>query len=450
MQYSHILDTGHMTALSLFSTIFFFLNTIFILQSINSVSSSTAGDGFSVRLIHRDSPLSPSYNHSMTAYDRIQAAAYRSVLRLNHIHSLTTTFSSSEQDISSRIVPENGEYIVTFSVGTPPTQVHAFMDTGSEVIWVKCSQSSPVFNPAKSSSYGHHPCDSLACEALGVRRRTCAQFLDPCYYRVRYGDGSTTEGTLSHDKFAFEDPERNLVDVGHLDFGCSDYSSWHFVGNEAGALGLSRQPLSLISQLGIKKFSYCMVLPNNEGLGSRIYFGSEAVISGGQTPFLEGEDRYYYVTLIGIRIGDQNVPLPDGIFNRTSDGEGGFMIDSGTTYTFLRSEAYDALIKALSEAIDLPQRRGPSEWFELCFEGSFEDLESAAPDVTFIFDGAEVILMKQTTYIEAKKGLWCLAMVRSNEKLSIFGNVQQQNYFVGFDLEEQLVSFAPVDDCATF
>ncbi|KAL6293228.1 hypothetical protein ACE6H2_001370 [Prunus campanulata] len=439
-----------MTALSLFSTIFFFLNTIFILQSINSISSSTAGDGFSVRLIHRDSPLSPLYNHSMTAYDRIQAAAYRSVLRLNHIHSLTTTFSSSEQDISSRIVPENGEYIVTFSVGTPPAQVHAFMDTGSEVIWVKCSQSSPVFNPAKSSSYGHHPCDSLACEALGVRRRTCAE----------YGDGSTTEGTLSHDKFAFEDPERNLVDVGHLDFGCSDYSSWHFVGNEAGALGLSRQPLSLISQLGIKKFSYCMVLPNNEGSGSRMYFGSEAVISGGQTPFLEGEDRYYYVILIGIRIGDQNVPLPDGIFNRTSDGEGGFMIDSGTTYTFLRSEAYDALIKALSEAIDLPQRRGPSEWFELCFEGSFEELESAAPDVTFIFDGApdvtfifdgaEVILMKQTTYIEAKKGLWCLAMVRSNEKLSIFGNVQQQNYFVGFDLEEQLVSFAPVDDCATF
>ncbi|XP_021807754.1 aspartic proteinase nepenthesin-2-like [Prunus avium] len=402
----------------------------------------------------------------MTAYDRIQAAAYRSVLRLNQIQSLTTTFSSSEQDISSRIVPENGEYIVTFSVGTPPTQVHAFMDTGSEVIWVKCSQRSPVFNPAKSSSYGHHPCDSLACEALGVRRRdpcdslacealgvrrrTCAEFLDPCYYRVRYGDGSTTEGTLSHDKFAFEDPERNLVDVGHLDFGCSDYSSWHFVGNEAGALGLSRQPLSLISQLGIKKFSYCMVLPNNEGSGSRMYFGSEAVISGGQTPFLEGEDRYYYVTLIGIRIGDQNVPLPDGIFNMTSDGEGGFMIDSGTTYTFLRSEAYDALIKALSEAIDFPQRRGPSEWFELCFEGSFEDLESAAPDVTFIFDGAEVILMKQTTYIEAKKGLWCLAMLRSNEKLSIFGNVQQQNYFVGFDLEEQVVSFAPVDDCATF
>ncbi|XP_008223155.2 PREDICTED: aspartic proteinase CDR1-like [Prunus mume] len=434
---------------SLFSTIFFFLNTIFILQSINSISSSTAGDGFSVRLIHRDSPLSPSYNRSMTAYDRIQAAAYRSVLRLNHVHLLTTTFSSSEHDISSRIVPENGEYIVTFSVGTPPTQVHAFMDTGSDAIWVKCSQSFPVFNPAKSSSYGHYLCDSLPCEALGVGRRTCAEFHDPCYYRVIYGDGSTTEGTLSHDKFAFEDPERNLVDVGHLDFGCSDFSSWHFRGNQSGALGLSRQPLSLISQLGIKKFSYCMVLPDNEGSGSRMYFGSEAVISGGQTPLLKGVDWYYYVTLIGISIGDQNVPLPDGIFNMTSDGEGGFIIDSGTTYTLLRSEAYDALIEALGEAIDLPQRRGPSEWYELCFEGSFEDLDSAAPDLKFIFDGAEVILMKQTTYIEAEKGLWCLAMVRSNEELSILGNMQQQNYFVSYDLDQEVVSFAPVD-CATF
>ncbi|CAL2227106.1 unnamed protein product [Prunus armeniaca] len=128
----------------------------------------------------------------MTNLERIRAAAYRSFLHLNHIRSLTTSSPSSRQeyDISSRLVPENGEY----------------MDTGSDVIWIKCLQSSNVFNPAESSSCSYYSCDSLSCNDLG--------------------------GTLSHDKFAFEGSERELVDVGHLDFGCSNYSSWEFVGNQ--------------------------------------------------------------------------------------------------------------------------------------------------------------------------------------------------------------------------
>ena len=57
-----------------------------------------------------------------------------------------------------------------------------------------------------------------------------------------------------------------------------------------------------------------------------------------------------------------------------------------------------------------------------------------------------MIVIKQTNYVvEAEKGLWCLAIVRSSLKLSIFGNTQQQNYYVGFDLEQEVVSFAPVE-----
>lgn len=89
------------------------------------------------------------------------------------------------------------------------------------------------------------------------------------------------------------------------------------------------------------------------------------------------------------------------------------------------------------------------EWFEKCFEGSFQDLDSAGPDVTFFFYGVQVMLTKQTTYIEVEQVLWCLAIIRSNEKLSTFGNIQQRNYFVGYDVEQGVVSFAPVD-CATF
>ncbi|ONI28413.1 hypothetical protein PRUPE_1G141200 [Prunus persica] len=347
----------------------------------------------------------------MTNLERIRAAAYRSFLRLKHIHSLTTSSPSSRQeyDISSRLA------------GTPPTQIQSFMDTGSDVIWIKCLQSSNVFNPAESSSCSYYSCDSLSCNDLGASGNTCGgrDFREPCYYIGEYVDGSTTRGTISHDKFAFEGSERELVDVGHLDFGCSYYSSWEFVGNQTNRK---------------TKFSYCMVLPDNEESVSRIYFGSEKQSSHTawccQTPFDQEEKAYYYVTLNEISIG-------------------GFVFDSGTTYTMLRSEAYDVFVTALHKAIRLLQRRDPMEWFEKCFEGSFQDLDSAGPDVTFFFYGVQVMLTKQTTYIEVEQVLWCLAIIRSNEKLSTFGNIQQRNYFVGYDVEQGVVSFAPVD-CATF
>ncbi|XP_021807756.1 aspartic proteinase nepenthesin-2-like [Prunus avium] len=295
------------------------------------------------------------------------------------------------------------------------------MDTGSDVIWIKCLQSSNVFNPAESSSYSYYSCDSPSCNDLGASGNTCGgrDFCEPCYYVGEYVDGSTTRGTLSHDKFAFEGSKRELVDVGHLDFGCSKYSSWEFTMRNQEAGYILDQKYKVLILRGAAKLH-----------------------------LIKEEKAYYYVTLNGISIGDQDVPLPDGIFRVTSDGEGGFVIDSGTTYTMLRSEAYDVFVTAMHKAIRLPQRRDLIEWFEQCFEGSFEDLDSAGPDVTFLFYGVQVMLTKQTTYIEVEHGL-SLAIIRSSEKLSTVGNIQLRNYFVGYDLEQGVVSFAPVD-CATF
>ena len=69
-----------------------------------------------------------------------------------------------------------------------------------------------------------------------------------------------------------------------------------------------------------------MVIPDDEGSGSGKYFGSEAAIFGGQTPLLEGEDWFYYVTVTGISIGDERVALPDGVFSRIDSREDGFVM----------------------------------------------------------------------------------------------------------------------------
>lgn len=441
-----------MACFFLFLNIFFFAISVLIPASTPHITNPTNIDGFAVHLIHRDSYLSPFHNSSLTTADRIRSAVHRSFSRLNHIHSLSSP--SLTRDISFDIVLDDGEYFMTFSIGTPPRQVYAIADTGSELTWVKClpwkqshEEAPHTFNPSNSSTYMKLPCFSPSCRKLNWYKRFCIK--DYCYYKERYGDGLTTKGTLSTDKFSFEDDYKNTIDVGNLAFGCSDDASGPILGNETGIVGLSRRPLSLVSQLKYTNFAYCMVVPANKhwlGATSKMYFGSEADFLGGQAPLVTGSNnQYYHLTLQGISVGDEKLQIPSGIFDIAENGEGGFIIDSGTTYTLLRGEAYDALVKALSEAIHLP-RKHYGEDLELCFEASFEDL-ALQPDITFHLNATDVILTKETTYEPVADGVWCLTILRSKSSLSILGNVQQRNYFVAYDISQgnEAVYFAPVN-----
>ncbi|KAG4399070.1 hypothetical protein GLYMA_08G166301v4 [Glycine max] len=62
--------------------VFMFL-ALYSLSSISSRESSEGLRGFSIDLIHRDSPLSPFYNPSLTPSERITDAALSSSSRLN-------------------------------------------------------------------------------------------------------------------------------------------------------------------------------------------------------------------------------------------------------------------------------------------------------------------------------------------------------------------------------
>lgn len=86
--------------------------------------------------------------------------------------------------------------------------------------------------------------------------------------------------------------------------------------------------------------------------------------------------------------------------------------------------------------------------FELFFQGSSEDLV-LLPNITLHFYGTNFTLTKENTYMEVESGVWCLGILKSFSSASIVGTVQTYNYYVGYDLEAGVVSFAPLD-CATF
>lgn len=437
------------------SMILFLLFTT--LESTVRPMAPTEG-GFTARLIHRDSPLSPFYDHAVTDTARIEATVHRSRSRLNYLYYNMLSENTLDNDVSlsPTLVNEGGEYLMSFNIGNPPSQVLGFADTSNGLIWVQCSDCNSQCEPekggpttkflsSKSFTYEMEPCGSNFCNSL-TGFQTCNSSDKWCKYRLVYEDNKATSGILSSDSFSFDTLDGKLVDVGYLNFGCSEAPLTGDIQSSTGSVGLNQTPLSLISQLGIKKFSYCLVPFNNLGSTSKMYFGSLPVTSGGQTPLLYPNSDAYYVKVLGISVGNDD-PHFDGVFD-VYDVRDGWIIDSGTTYSSLETDAFDSLLAKFLTLPDLPQKKNdPRDRFELCFAENANDLESF-PDVTVHFDGADLILNLESTFVKMEDdGIFCLALLRSGSPVSILGNFQLQNYHVGYDLEAQVISFAPVD-CA--
>jgi hypothetical protein len=80
--------------------------------------------------------------------------------------------SSSKNNYVSTLTPDDGTYLMSYSIGTPPLKIYSMIDTASDLVWLQCkpynicyNQTSPIFNPSKSSSYKMISCSSRTCKS---------------------------------------------------------------------------------------------------------------------------------------------------------------------------------------------------------------------------------------------------------------------------------------------
>ncbi|XP_010244229.1 PREDICTED: aspartic proteinase CDR1-like [Nelumbo nucifera] len=439
--------TNNLTVSPLHILILFF--SIY-LSSYSLIEASHGG--FSINLIHRDSSLSPFYNHSESPSQRMQNAFHRSITRVNRFKQPKL----SPATVRSVLIPneESGEYLMKLLVGTPPSQVLAIADTGSDLIWTQCKpcahcykQKRPLFDPKNSSTYRNLPCKSKPCKYL--ESRFCSRKGNLCEYWYTYGDGSMTKGNVAADTFTLASTNGRSVALPKMVFGCSHYSHGSFGEQETGVVGLGRGSLSLISQLGSLadgKFSYCLVPMSKENASSTLSFGRRAVVSGKgvvSTPLVWGEDEsFYYLTLEGFSVGDKKLTYskyPSAKSGKTKES-GNIIIDSGTTLTFLPEELFNELESAVKDEIDLEPVPDPHKDLKLCFR-TRTDIK--VPTITAHFTGADVQLKAVNTFVRIADDVVCLAMLPS--QFSIFGNLAQINFLVGYDIIYRKVSFMPTD-----
>ena len=175
-----------------------FLASTFLLSSI-SCGDAKPLRGFSIDLIHRDSPLSPFYNSSMTPTELLRKAAMRSISRINQFDLFVFENKAAETIIIPNLII--GDYLMKIFIGTPSVEFFAVADTGSDLIWVPClpcGQCNPqsAFDPKKSSTFMQLPCNSQPCNFLETH---------DC------GNSSECRYTLAHDEARGDKRELGLL-----------------------------------------------------------------------------------------------------------------------------------------------------------------------------------------------------------------------------------------------
>uniref|UniRef100_A0A803L0G0 Peptidase A1 domain-containing protein n=1 Tax=Chenopodium quinoa TaxID=63459 RepID=A0A803L0G0_CHEQI len=368
-----------------------------ILKPPNSISVearklATSNGVFKVELIHRDSPLSPYYNSSMTPQERLKRAPLGYISHGHNIQLSSTIYNLNDEK-SYALVPNGGGYLMKIALGTPKVEFLAVADTGSDLIW--------------------------------------------CIY----GDNTQTTGVLATETLSLPSPDATSPSLSSTSlFGCGMDQQGSVGTQGEGIVGLGTGPSSLISQLGSKinyKFSYCLA-PLTSDVSSKLTFGAD--VTGSEvvsTPFKIGErPTYYLLNLDSISVEGRDNPVQIPVRMDV-------IIDSGTTLTMLPSNIYIDLRAALVNAIGLSTIPSPIEDYDLCY--NTESLgQFSPPNVAFQFQGAEVVLKTINTFRQIEDNVSCLAML-ATDGTPIFGNIAQVNFEVGYDLQAKQVSFAPAE-----
>jgi len=237
--------------------------------------------------------------------------------------------------------------------------------------------------------------------------------------------------------------------VARVAVGCGHDNEGLFVG-AAGLLGLGRGKLSFPSQTGRRfnrKFSYCLVDRSASSRPSSVVFGDSAVSRTARfTSLLVNPklDTFYYLELLGISVGGLRVPgISASLFKLDPSGNGGVIIDSGTSVTRLTRPAYIALRDAFRAGASNLKRGPEFSLFDTCFDLSGKT-EVKVPTVVLHFRGADLSLPATNYLIPVDTdGSFCFAFAGTLSGLSILGNIQQQGFRVVYDLAGSRIGFAP-------
>ncbi|KAL7586503.1 aspartyl protease family protein 2 [Lactuca sativa] len=383
---------------------------------------------------------------------------------------LSTLHRKPNLPVTSGAYAGAGQYFVTLHLGTPPQKLLLIADTGSDLIWVTCSACRDDCNRTRpphsaflarhSSSYCLHHCYDPACKLVPHPRPRIAcnhtRLHSPCRYEYSYADGSITNGFFAKETTSFNSSTGELLQHDSLAFGCGFTISGPSVSGPSfngaqGVMGLGRGTISFVTQLGRRfgnKFSYCLrdytIAPPPT---SYLLIGTAAGNSRMRyTPLQTNplSSPFYYIGIENVYVDNMKLRVSPSVWNIDKMGNGGTIVDSGTTLTFLPDTAYRHVVAAFRRRVKLPTPAGSPPNFDLCINVSGIPRLSL-PKLSFKLVGNSVFTPPVGNYfIDTAEDVKCLALqpVTSAGGFSVIGNLMQQGFLFDFDIGRSRLGFS--------
>lgn len=315
------------------------------------------------------------------------------------------------------------------------------------------------------------------CPLDQIEMSDCENFECPSFY-FAYGDGSLI-AKLHRDNLMMPSTtsDKPLI-LRNFTFGCAHST----LGEPIGVAGFGRGALSFPAQLANlspdlgNQFSYCLVShsfdstklrhPSPLILGKYKERSLDGVSEFVYTPMLDNPKHpyFYSVGLEAISVGSRRIPAPANLRRVDGHGNGGVVVDSGTTYTMLPTELYNSMADELDRRVRRVFKRASetelTTGLSPCYymEGGLSNSGLVVPSLTLHFGGnSSVILPRRNYFYEFMDGgdgkkrgrkVGCLMMMDGGDDTetgpgATLGNYQQQGFEVLYDLEERRVGFAP-------
>lgn len=174
---------------------------------------------------------------------------------------------------------------------------------------------------------------------------------------------------------------------------------------------------------------------------------------------------FYCVGLEGISVGNKKIAAPEGMKRVDRRGNGGMVVDSGTTFTMLPAGFYNSVVnefhrrvrRVYKRASQIEEKTGLSPCYYFDGESS-NDKVGKVPDVALHFVGNSSVVLPRRNYfydfidggdkVQKKRKVGCMMLMNGGDEeegsgpSATLGNYQQQGFEVVYDLENKRVGFA--------
>ncbi|KAL3530335.1 hypothetical protein ACH5RR_009657 [Cinchona calisaya] len=417
-------------------------------------------------------------------YQKLSQLASTSLARAHYLKNPPEKSLLASTTTTPLLPHSYGGYSISLSFGTPPQTLSFVMDTGSDFVWFPCtkryackncsfpgSNGISPFSPKQSSSVKIVGCLNKKCgwihsnfdpqksctDCQSVSAKNCTQICPP--YLILYGSGSTGGIALAE---TLDLPNKKIP---NFLVGCSIFSS----RQPAGIAGFGRGPASLPSQLSLKRFSYCLLSRRYDDTGESSLLVLDDLSNSDKktgnlsyTKFLKNPivperkafQVYYYVGLRKISVGGKKVKIPYKFLVPDSDGNGGTIVDSGSTFTYMNSPVFELVADEFINQVKNVYKRAENieslTGLRPCFKLSGHDDSIKLPELIFSFKGGAEMKLPLANYfsIVEDNDVVCLTMMTDNlgpEMTTgpsiILGSFQMQNYNVEYDLQNERFGF---------